>query len=174
MIDPYSPFIDNLKVMEELHRRKNQDYAGDGGTYFNFEYAAEIAKHFDDPVDRVFATMIGIKMARLAVLKKPGKKPNHESVNDTHKDLATYTAIWWTYQCEQEAERVKGRRVRTGLRKRVSKASSSRRSSGKNRTRKAKAPSRAYRKDTHRATFTAREVARRIIRDKRIPLEVSG
>jgi hypothetical protein len=51
----YLPFIKNLKEMEKTHLSKNHDYAGDGGTYFNFEYAAMVAEPFTG-VDKVFAT----------------------------------------------------------------------------------------------------------------------
>jgi hypothetical protein len=142
---PYTPFFDNLEVMRETHLKKNSDYAGDGGTYFNFEYAAKVAEPFTDPVDKVFATMLGIKLARLAILKKPGKKPKNEPTLDTQKDLATYAAIWWTYMCEQEAKSVTGRRVRPGVRKRLSKTGRSGRSTSKRGVATAKATRRSNR-----------------------------
>lgn len=83
--------------MEDLHERKNHDYASDGNPYSNFEYAAMVSKDFTDPVDRVFATLIGVKLARLQELTK-GKVPNNESVNDTYLDLANYAAIWASRQ----------------------------------------------------------------------------
>ncbi len=147
MNNPYAPFLKNLETMMETHLKKNTDYVGDKGQYFNFEYAAILAEPFTDPVDKVFATMIGIKLARLAVLKDKNIKPKNESIEDTHKDLATYTAIWWTYYNE-EVERVKRGRIRTGVRKRERKASSSRGSSSKTRASKPKTTSWTDRKDS--------------------------
>lgn len=153
---PYSPFFENLETMRQTHIKKNSDYAGEGGTYFNFEYAARVAEPFTDPVDKVFATMLGIKLARLAILKRPGKKPNNEPVIDTQKDLATYATIWWTYLAEQEAARVKGRRIRTGVRKRKCAPSNRRRSTSPPRARKPKTIGRAYRKGTRPTPKTRR------------------
>jgi len=90
-------FVALLREMAEIHDRKSQDYAQDNNVYSNFEYAAAISAAFTDPVDRVFATMIGVKLARLAELGK-GKVPNNESVEDSHKDLSVYTVIWAAYK----------------------------------------------------------------------------
>lgn len=86
-----------LREMEALHEKKNHDYATDGNPYSNFEYAAQVSAGFTDPVDRVFATLIGVKLARLQELTK-GKVPNNESINDTYLDLANYAAIWASRQ----------------------------------------------------------------------------
>ena len=124
--DPYSPFFKNLETMAETHKKKNHDYAGDEGTYFNFEYAAVLAKPFDDPFDKVFATMIGIKLARLSVLKNSGKKPLNESIEDSLKDLATYATIWWTYYCEEVESEQRGRVRSSRVRQRISGKGNSR------------------------------------------------
>jgi hypothetical protein len=85
-----------VKEIAELHDRKNSDYAADDNPYSNFEFAAAVAKDFADPVDRVFATMMGIKLARLAQLRS-GKDPLNEPVADTFRDLANYAVIWASY-----------------------------------------------------------------------------
>lgn len=95
-------FVELIERKADVYRKKNADYAGELGTYFNFIYAAQLSEPFQDPVDRVFATMIGIKLGRLAVLKRKGKKPNHESVADSHADLTTYVGIWEAYHKDEQ------------------------------------------------------------------------
>jgi hypothetical protein len=95
-----------LERIKALHDRKNHDYAQDANPYSNFEYAARVIAPFLPKIDGkhvptfhtiniVFATMIGIKLARLAELQT--KDPLNESVRDTHDDLANYAAIWASY-----------------------------------------------------------------------------
>lgn len=91
-------FDAQLERMAEIHNRKSHDYARDDNAFSNFEYAALVAQPFTDPVDRVFATMIGIKLARLAELTAAGKEPQNESLRDTFDDLATYAALWASYE----------------------------------------------------------------------------
>lgn len=62
-----------LDIMRDLHKRKNSDYAKTDNPYSNFEFAARIASGFTDPVDKVFATMIGIKLARLMGVDATGE-----------------------------------------------------------------------------------------------------
>jgi hypothetical protein len=143
-LDEFSIFRKNLATMAKTHAKKNHDYAGDEGSYFNFEYAAAVAEPFTG-VDKVFATMIGIKLARMAVLKK-GIQPLNESTEDSHKDSATYMAIWWAYYCEQEKKNERGRRLRTRVRERQRKSGGSGRSTSKSRTRKPAAARRTNRK----------------------------
>jgi hypothetical protein len=86
-----------LNDMRELHASKNSDYCGDGAAvnpYQNFEDAAAFA---GCSVDTVFRVLIGIKGARLKALTSSGKPPNHESVEDTQKDLAMYGALYASY-----------------------------------------------------------------------------
>lgn len=82
-----------LAEMSSLHESKNSDYAKDGDPYSNFAEAAEVARGFTG-IDAVFATLIGVKLARLRELTSTKKAPNHESVADTRKDLAMYAALW--------------------------------------------------------------------------------
>lgn len=96
-------FAQLLNRMARTHMRKNRDYATDDNRYSNFEYAARISEVFTDPVDRVFATMIGIKLARMSELKK-GKSPNFESLSDSHLDASVYSVLWASYNRMKERE----------------------------------------------------------------------
>lgn len=87
-------FEATLRTMQELHNKKNQDYAEDGNPYSNFEFAATYA---GVTVDQVFAVMMGIKQARLLVLTGSGKVPNNESIEDSLIDLANYAALRASY-----------------------------------------------------------------------------
>jgi hypothetical protein len=94
----HNPKFDRtLKAMADLHNSKLGDYASTADPYSNFAFAAEFSQGFTDPLDRVFATLIGVKVARLIELTKPGRTPTHESVQDTRRDLANYAAIWASY-----------------------------------------------------------------------------
>ncbi len=82
-----------LDTMRELHDRKNSDYAKEGNPYSNFEFAAEYA---GTSVDQVFATLMGVKEARIRELRK-GKTPNNESLGDSYLDLAIYATLRAAY-----------------------------------------------------------------------------
>lgn len=86
----HSEILDKCK---ELHEKKSHDYAQDDNPFSNFEYAAKVAEPFTDPVDKVFVTMLAVKLARLAELRK-GKEPKNESIEDTCIDFVNYAAIW--------------------------------------------------------------------------------
>lgn len=93
-----------LADMAAMHDRKNEDYASAGDPYSNFKAAGALAAQFTDPTDIAFATLIGVKLARLAELKGKGKSPRNEGVQDTLLDLAVYAALWasYTYPLTQE------------------------------------------------------------------------
>jgi hypothetical protein len=82
-----------LHEMQALHAKKNHDYARDDDPYSNFSFAASVAEGFTGE-DAVFATMIGIKLARLKELRGKGKEAQNESANDSLRDLAMYAALW--------------------------------------------------------------------------------
>ena len=90
-----------LSEMGQLHDTKNADYASDGNPYSNFEEAAAVASGFSG-VDAVFASLIGVKLARLRELTRAGKTPNHEGIQDTRTDLAMYAALWASYTRSSE------------------------------------------------------------------------
>lgn len=85
-----------MDELKELHNRKSNDYAQEGNPFSNFERAAYLGSWFNDPVDRVFAILFGIKLARLAELSN-GKDPLNESIDDTMKDLACYAGLWCAF-----------------------------------------------------------------------------
>ena len=93
--------------MREMHERKNRDYAQDENWASNFERAATIASWFNDKIDKVFATMIGIKLARLAELKN-GKVPNNESIADSMLDMDVYAVLWHAYYLERQTPKLQG------------------------------------------------------------------
>jgi len=95
-----SAFKELLKKMEAMHDAKNADYAKQEDRFSNFTYAAEVSKDFKDPVDRVFAVMLGVKFARLANLVG-NREPNNESVLDTRLDISVYAALWTAYWEQQ-------------------------------------------------------------------------
>jgi len=107
-------FADALRRMEETHDAKSHDYAKIENRYSNFEFAAAIADEFPDGPDRVFATMLGIKLARLAELLSQGKDPKHESVEDTFLDLSNYAVLWWTWR-SKEVTPAKKHTLATGI-----------------------------------------------------------
>ncbi len=98
-------FTSLLEQMKAIHIKKNQDYAQDSNPYSNFEIAGDLAKPFTNPVDIAFATLIGVKIARLQVLLTSDRPPNNESIDDTFLDLATYTALWASYRPYLESPR---------------------------------------------------------------------
>lgn len=92
---PNPRFEAALRRMQATHDAKSHDYAREDNPYANFDFAAELAARFTSPMDAVFATMVGIKLARLGELTS-GKTPKHESIDDSFLDLANYVVLWWT------------------------------------------------------------------------------
>jgi hypothetical protein len=100
-----STFEKQLERKLELYRRKNADYSGGLGAYFNFEHTAALIAPMVapgiNPVDVVFIVMEGIKLSRLIALKRSGQTPNNESVLDSHTDFANYAEIWEAYETDR-------------------------------------------------------------------------
>lgn len=88
-------FDKTLARMQDIHDKKNEDYAETSNPYSNFEGAAKVA---GTSVDKVFQVLLGIKMERLRQLVDTEKRPNNESIDDTILDLANYAALWHSYQ----------------------------------------------------------------------------
>lgn len=79
----------------ELHKKKNADYTGGRiDPMYNFNVAEYVMEQFAEDRDKVFATLVGIKLARLAALLGMPAQPNFESVLDSFDDMIVYTAIW--------------------------------------------------------------------------------
>lgn len=89
-------FIDFLDKSRDIHFKKSQDYSQEGNPFSNFERAGVLASWFNDPVDKAFVILIGVKIARLAELRN-GKTPKNESIYDTFLDLGTYCFLWGAY-----------------------------------------------------------------------------
>jgi hypothetical protein len=91
---PSKEFLEIVEKMKEIHVKKNQDYSGDRDSFSNFDFAADLVKHFNHPIDQVFVALIGIKLARLAILLNSGAAPLNESIQDTFIDGPNYFALW--------------------------------------------------------------------------------
>lgn len=87
-------FVDLLDKMRDIHEKKNRDYAAFGKDFENFERSAQISSWFNDPIDKVYVTLITTKLARLATLLNSGNRPNNESIEDSFLDLTTYCGLW--------------------------------------------------------------------------------
>lgn len=90
-------FMDLMEELKALHEKKNRDYSESPEAFDNFTRAATISSWFKEDIDKVFATLIGIKLARLAVLSN-GREPNNESIDDTFRDLTCYAGLWTAYR----------------------------------------------------------------------------
>jgi hypothetical protein len=90
-------FLKLMDDLKELHSRKSKDYAQTENPFSNFERAADLANWFTDPVDKIFASLIGIKLARLAELRKDNRAPQNESIADSFADLTCYAGLWTAY-----------------------------------------------------------------------------
>lgn len=109
-----SKFVAEItKRINEIHDRKNQDYAQEGNPFSNFERMSTIAEWFNDPVHKSFVSLIGVKLARLAELLN-GKTPKNESIDDSFLDLCTYCVLFHAYylthlqQIDTQRDRVHG------------------------------------------------------------------
>ena len=86
-------FLELLEKSKVIHESKNQDYTS-GNVDENFVRMMTISEWFNGPLDKVFATMVAVKLARLATLLNKSTTPNHESVDDSFLDLFTYVGLW--------------------------------------------------------------------------------
>lgn len=84
--------------MREIHDKKSSDYAASSNSYENFERAAQVASWFKYDIDKVFAILITVKLARLATLLNSDREPNNESIDDSHLDETIYSALWASYR----------------------------------------------------------------------------
>lgn len=84
-----------LKRAAELQESKGADYTTDptANQHENFERVAIILSWFNNPLDQAYVAHIATKLVRLAVLLN-GKKPKHESIEDTFVDGTNYFALW--------------------------------------------------------------------------------
>ena len=83
---------ESVKVLEEcieLQRRKGEDYQSAKSNVVQ-------AMHYRRGVDTIYDIMHG-KMMRAASLLESGNIPNHESLEDTFKDLINYASFAVSY-----------------------------------------------------------------------------
>ena len=85
--------LELLEKIKEIHRKKNDDYSS-GSPDENFERMATVSSWFKSDIDRTFACMVAVKLARLGVLLSSNKSPNNESIEDSFLDLCTYCCLW--------------------------------------------------------------------------------
>jgi hypothetical protein len=96
-------FVELLKKCIDVHYKKNHDYASEDNPFSNFERASIIASWFNNPVDQVFASLIGIKLARAAELCN-GTTPSNESLDDTFMDQTNYSGLWGAWHIKVSAQ----------------------------------------------------------------------
>ena len=87
-------FVKTLDKMRALHKLKNGDYAADSNPHENFERQALIMSWFKNDIDKAYAGLIALKLARLATLLNKTDLPNNESIDDSFIDLANYAILW--------------------------------------------------------------------------------
>lgn len=95
-------FCETFDELKELHRKKNDDYSGHHGPFFNFEFCEYVSSLFTNARDKVYAVFIAVKICRLAVTLS-SNRVNNESIEDSFNDLINYSNIW---KCDY-MERVK-------------------------------------------------------------------
>lgn len=98
-------FIDSMDKYKDIHRKKNDDYSGDKGAFFNFEFCESIANLFTNTADKVYAVFVAVKLARLAVLLSKTDDPKNEPIEDSFDDLIVYATIWKCAYLERRRER---------------------------------------------------------------------
>lgn len=82
-------FYELLKVMEDLHDRKNSNYAEDNNPLSNFEECEK----FGVPAHMGTMVRMSDKWSRLTQLIKGKKDAVGESVKDTLMDMAVYCLL---------------------------------------------------------------------------------
>jgi hypothetical protein len=105
MMPVVQDLLDTLKQMEELHRKKNDDYANSSNPFSNFDDTARGLSLFQHSADQAFAWPIYNKLSRLANLLNSDRLPNNESIEDSFVDIAVYVLLWKAH--------IKGRSVKT-------------------------------------------------------------
>ena len=81
--------VNVLKECIELQEKKGQDYQSDESSVLQ-------AMHYRRGVDTIHDIMVG-KMMRATSLLESGNAPNHESLEDTYKDLINYASFAVSY-----------------------------------------------------------------------------
>lgn len=87
-------FLEALKKMEDIHVKKNEDYATESDPLSNFTHSSYLGSLFNKDRDKAFAILIGTKLGRLSSLLNSSNTPNNESIEDTLIDCANYMLLW--------------------------------------------------------------------------------
>lgn len=90
-------FYNLLTELADLHHTKNQDYCGEG-QYQGMDNFVEAARQAGVSVRQIFHSLQGVKIARLKVLRRKDREPNHESIADTMKDLCNYLLLEMAFE----------------------------------------------------------------------------
>lgn len=89
---------DFLNEAKSILNKKAHDYtSGDTTRFENFERQALVSSWFKNDIDKVFACMVTVKLARLASCLD-SKIPNNESIEDSFVDLINYCALWASWR----------------------------------------------------------------------------
>lgn len=86
--------IESLRKIEELHKKKNDDYANSSNPFFNFDHSALGLSLFKNPQDQAYVWPIYTKLARLSNILNRKEPAINESVEDSLLDIATYVLLW--------------------------------------------------------------------------------
>lgn len=87
-------FLELTRKMDEVHKKKNDDYAASTNPYSNFDVSTFMLSQFNNPRDQSFVWPIATKMARLSTLLNSHSIPNNESITDSLIDIANYALLW--------------------------------------------------------------------------------
>lgn len=102
--------MESLKRMEEIHIKKNEDYADNSNPFSNFDVSEYGLRLFTNPRDQAFIWPIFTKLARIANLLSSNHTPNNESIDDSFIDIANYILLWKADYvrriCEDAAEKI--------------------------------------------------------------------
>ena len=85
-------FREYLKEMEEIHSRKNHDYADQQNPLSNFMTTSELIKGIPDSPFKIALSRMIEKVLRICQIAKKGNKVN-ENMQDTLMDLAVYSLL---------------------------------------------------------------------------------
>lgn len=90
-----------LDECKKITKSKQADYTTGQDRFENFSRCAEVSTWFLQPIDKVYVTLVTVKLARLASLLGRDKTPNNESIEDSFKDLVNYCALWAGDRCQK-------------------------------------------------------------------------
>lgn len=89
----------------DIVRTKSQDYATEEHVFHNIESVAAICQLTVEQVILVFKATKIARQANLLAQEREGRKPNHESIEDSGRDECNYEAIMKVYRDTVAKER---------------------------------------------------------------------